>query len=385
MKRLKIVCLALIGAVFLMLCVATAGASTGDIDHDEIVRALVLSVEEAPEEQIGTEDWYEANQLVTVELLGGNFKGQVITFNHVLLKQTGYNIVVDPGDQVLVYVEPEGDGIGTAYITDHVRDAKLYVLLGIFIICLLILGGVKGFKSFLSLLVTGAAVLFIMLPLMLKGYSPIWVAVVVGAGSAAVTLVLVGGFGAKTLAAIIGTSGGVVAAGLLALLFGTAANLTGFSSEEMHMLLYIPQNTDFDIRGILFAGMIIGALGAVMDVGMSVASAVQEIKKANPRMGSAALMRSGMNVGRDIMGTMSNTLILAYTGSAVPLLLLFVAYETPYLKIINLDLIATEVVRALAGSIGLILAIPITSFAAAILLGRRSSKKTSSELTSNHN
>jgi uncharacterized membrane protein len=249
---------------------------------------------------------------------------------------------------------------------------------------LLVLGGLKGLKSFISLVVTGAAVFFIMLPLMLKGYSPIWVAVMVGAGSAAVTLVLVGGVGAKTLAAIIGTSGGVVAAGLLALLFGPAANLTGFASEEMHMLLYIPQNTDFDIRGILFAGMIIGALGAVMDVGMSVASAIQEIKNANPRMGTAALMRSGMNVGRDIMGTMSNTLILAYTGSAVPLLLLFMAYETPYLKIINLDLIATEVVRALTGSIGLILAIPITSFAAALLLGRSSGQQVSSDLTSEH-
>lgn len=156
----------------------------------------------------------------------------------------------------------------------------------------------------------------------------------------------------------------------MAYITGSATQLTGFSDEEMQALLFIPQQISYDYRGILFSGMIIGALGAVMDVGMSIASAIEEIKLANPGLGTLALIRAGMNVGRDIMGTMANTLILAYTGGAIPLMLVFMAYQTPLIRIINLDLIATEVVRALTGSIGLIVAVPITSLAAGILFGK---------------
>ena len=185
-----------------------------------------------------------------------------------------------------------------------------------------------------------------------------------------ITMVLVHGYNKKTLAGIIGTTSGVLVAGLLALLVGKAAKLTGFSSEEMQMLMYIPQQVKFDYQGLLFAGMIIGALGAVMDVGISIASAVEEVKRVNPGLTTRQLIQAGMNVGRDVMGTMANTLILAYTGSALPLILIFMAYDMPFLKIINLDLISTEIVRALTGSIGLTLAIPITSVAAGLLLTR---------------
>jgi uncharacterized membrane protein len=233
---------------------------------------------------------------------------------------------------------------------------------------LVIMGGKKGVKSIISLTITVGAVFGLLLPLIFEGNDPILTTIVVAAGITALTLTLIGGISVKTFAAIVGTTGGVIVAGIFAIIVGTTAYLTGFSGEEIQRLMYIPGQVKFDCRGILFAGMIIGALGAVMDVGMSIASAVEEVKKAKPSLGAVSLTRAGMNVGKDIMGTMANTLILAYTGGAIPLMLVFMAYHTPFIKIINLDSIATEVVRALAGSIGIVMAIPITSITAGILL-----------------
>jgi uncharacterized membrane protein len=122
---------------------------------------------------------------------------------------------------------------------------------------------------------------------------------------------------------------------------------------------------------LLFAGIIIGALGASMDVSMSIASAVEEVKRVCPELGVWRLFQSGMNVGRDVMGTMVNTLILAYTGSSLQLILIFMAYKESLLKIFNLDMIASEIVRALSGSIGMIMVIPLTSLIAAVLYGRK--------------
>jgi uncharacterized membrane protein len=204
----------------------------------------------------------------------------------------------------------------------------------------------------------------------LRGYNPVALTVLVAAVATMITIFIVAGFSYKSFAAILGTIGGLGVAGLAAMLAGKAAHLTGFGSEEAAMLLYIPQNVSLDIQGLLFAGIIIGALGAVMDVSMSVASAVEEVKKANPALGAADLFRSGLNVGRDVMGTMSNTLILAYTGSSVPLLLIFMAYRESLLKMINLDMIASEIVRALSGSLGMVLVVPLTAFIAGLLFGR---------------
>jgi uncharacterized membrane protein len=134
------------------------------------------------------------------------------------------------------------------------------------------------------------------------------------------------------------------------------------------MLTYIPQAVTFDFKGLLFSGIILGSLGAVMDIGMSIASSIEEIHRVNPSLTRKELFSSGMNVGQDVMGTMTNTLILAYTGSSIPLLLLFMAYETSFVKILNLDIIATEVIRSLTGSIGLVVAIPITALASSFFI-----------------
>ena len=339
-------------------------------ENENIIRAKVLNVESKTETELPTGAMdKEKNQLITVKLLSGQFSGKILEIPHVIMDQPGYDIVINPGDEVIVYIASEGSSIKSAYISDYARDKKLLYLTVGFVCLLTLLGGKKGVKSIFSLAIIGAVIYLILLPLILQGYNPIIVTVLISAAVTAVTLITLGGISAKTFSAIIGTTGGVLIAGILAFTVGTAAHLTGFSDEEMHMLLYSSQNITFDYHGILFSGMIIGALGAVMDVGVSIASAVEEIKKANPLLRTGSLIRAGMSIGRDIMGTMADTLILAYTGSSMPLMLVFMAYDTPFLKVINLDLIATEIVRSLAGSIGLIIAVPITAITAGILFG----------------
>lgn len=192
-----------------------------------------------------------------------------------------------------------------------------------------------------------------------------------------VTILTVGGLNIKSIAAITGVLGGVLISGLIAYIVGNQINLTGLSGQEAMMLMYIPQNVDFNFGGLLFAGIIMGALGAVMDVGMSIASAMEEIRLADPTISTKRLILSGMNVGKDIMGTMANTLILAYIGSMIPLLLLFTAYQEPFISIINMNVIATEVIRALAGSIGLVLSIPLTAVSSGLLRDKLKPQKVS--------
>ncbi|HAG07081.1 MAG TPA: YibE/F family protein [Peptococcaceae bacterium] len=335
----------------------------------EVFRARVLEVKETTGES-AVQDLVKTSQLITVEILTGPLKGKKIEVPNATTGNPAYDLHFQPGDQVILWAEMENGRLRDVFISDYARDRYTRYLAIAFILCLFVIGGRKGIKAVVTLGITGLAIAFVLLPLLLKGYNPIGVTVLVCAAVSALTFAVVGGINNKSIAAIIGTTGGVLVAGLLAFAAGTAARLTGFAEEEAAMLLYIPQETFFDFRGLLFAGIIIGALGAVMDVAMSIASAIEEVKKANPSAGRLTLVRAGMNVGKDVMGTMSNTLILAYTGSAIPMLLLFMAYQTPLLKVINLDLVATEIVRALAGSIGLIIAIPITALTAGFLINR---------------
>ena len=282
---------------------------------------------------------------------------------------------MEKGYEVLLYLEEdEGGALASAFIMEIARDKYLVYLVIAFVLVLVIVGGLKGLKTVITLTITGIAVVKILLPLLLKGYSPILLSIGVCALISLITLLIVSGFNKKTWAAIAGTTGGVLVAGLVAWTIGSMANLTGLGNEEAQMLMFIPLEVQFDFRGLLFSGIILGALGAVMDVSMSVASAMSEIREHNSGIRPIKMIKSGMNVGRDMMGTMSNTLILAYVGGSLHLMLLFLAYDVPFSEIINRDMIASEVVRALAGSIGLISAIPITALVMAGLVAVKKHK-----------
>lgn len=310
-------------------------------------------------------------QILEVRITNGAFKNEIIEVENYIDPNSAYNIIVNKGDGIFLITEVDKEGhITVAYVTEIIRDKYLIFLTVAFIITLILVGRFKGLKAAITLALTAIAVVKILLPLILKGYNPILISAVISIGIIIITLTIIGGFNRKTLSTIIGTSGGIFIAGILALIFGNISKLTGLSSEEARILMFIPQEIDFNFRGLLFSGIILASLGAVMDVSMSISSSMFEVIKINPTIKKNDLMSAGMNVGCDIIGTMSNTLILVYIGSSLPLMLLFMAYDISFIEIVNKDMIASEIIRALAGSIGLILAIPITVLVSANLFNR---------------
>lgn len=338
----------------------------------QTVRGKILEITETDVQhpQTGYEDsGYDIRYYdVKIKVLSGEHRGEIITAQHVDDERMVYRLNIAEGNEVLIYLEQNEEGeILNAYIAEIYRQKHLLYLLVIFLLSLAVFGGLKGIKTIVTLVITGLAVFSLLLPGLLAGYNPILLTIGICAGVTALTIIIISGLSKKSLAAIIGTTGGVAAAGIIAYIVGSASKLTGLGEQEAQMLMFIPQGTGFDFKGLLFAGIILGALGAVMDVGMSIASAMHEIKTVKPDIQTKDLIRAGMNVGRDIMGTMSNTLILAYAGTSLPLLLLFLANDIPFQDYINWDTIASEVVRALAGSIGLILTIPLTVMVSAAM------------------
>ncbi|MDF2548577.1 MAG: YibE/F family protein [Anaerosolibacter sp.] len=312
-------------------------------------------------------DLDDQSQHVQLKITSGKYKEKIVeTINH-LSGNYIYDIPVKENDKVVVVIEEQNDTI-EVFVSDYMRQNYAIYLGLLFVALILLIGRKKGLKAVITLTITLFTILKVLLPLILRGYHPVPITIAASVFITVITLFIIAGINSKSIAAILGTTGGVLTAGLLAYLIGSKVRLTGMSSEEAVMLTYIPQAIAFDFRGLLFSGIILGALGAVMDIGMSIASSIEEIHRVNPRLTQKELFASGMNVGQDVMGTMTNTLILAYTGSSIPLLLLFMAYETSFVKILNLDIIATEVIRSLAGSIGLVVAIPITALVSSFFI-----------------
>jgi len=310
-------------------------------------------------------------QEVEVLLTSGPLDGQVVSvINYFIPGEPLFNIIIEEGKEVIVVAMGPKGSPDQFHLQDVARDRGVYYLVAILILMLLLIGKKQGFKTIITLAITGALIFRLLLPALLDGASPILMAIIVCSVAIMTTFLIIGGLSVKSLAAIIGTVSGVVTAGLMAIWAGRVASLTGHAEHEAQMLYYL--DVTIDIRGLLFAGIIIGSMGAMTDIGMSVASAAAEIKKANPKISFKELTMGALNVGRDVMGTMANTLILAYVGAAMPLLMLVMAHQIEWLKVINLDMVATELIRGTAGTIGLIAAVPITALVSGLLMANRS-------------
>lgn len=327
-------------------------------------KAVVISSEPLA---MSEDPYIKAAYRLEVELTKGALKGTVISLEHIISSSEAFEMHLEPGDRILVGAYEDEGGALVYYVEDYQRDTGLMWLLLIFIGTILWVGRGQGVKALVTLAFTLIVVWYILIPLMLKGVNPLFASVVVAALATSFTFIVISGFSKKTLAAVIGTVAGVIVAAILAYWLGERARLTGLSNEEAVMLQFIPQGNIFDPRALLYSGILLGTLGAAMDVAMSIASTIAEIHYHNPYLSRRKLMRSGMNVGRDVMGTMVNTLILAYLGTALPMVLLFVANQMPLVRVVNLDLIATEIMRSLAGSIGIVASLPLTATIAVFL------------------
>lgn len=246
-------------------------------------------------------------------------------------------------------------------ITDFVRRPSLYILFGIFLMFTFLIAGKWGMTSVLGMAYSFYIIFKFILPLIVKGYDPIIVSIIGAVFIIPVTFSLAHGINKKTINAIIGTLISMALVGLLSALFVNLSRLTGFAVEEAGFLQY-QLGGIINMKGLLLAGIIISTLGVMDDITISQASVVEELKKANQKLSKKELFMRSMNVGRDHISSMVNTLVLVYAGASLPLLLLFVNNPHPFSEIINYEIIADEIVRTLVGSIGLILAVPITTY-----------------------
>lgn len=321
------------------------------------------------------EDSFHTSQVVQtakVHVLNGKFKGKTVKIENQLTSNPVYDIKIKKGERVLLGVE-ESTGKTEFYIADLDRVPVLMIITGIFLSLLLIIGGMQGLRSIVSIAVTALLIFFALVPAVLNNFPVILTTVTIAIISTCVTMFTVGGINKKSLSATLGTVISVFISGVLSSLAIKYAPLNGFNTQEASMLWANRPNLDY--TGILTAGVIIASLGAVMDVGISIASSIFEFKKVNNKLKIKDLFKSGLNVGKDIMGAMSNTLILAYIGSAFSLVLL--ASNAPLLKLLNLNSIAVEITSALTGSIGIVLCVPITAIISAYLSGQDNAKSSS--------
>ncbi len=363
---------------FLVLFVAffvTLPAFCVDRNIMKAERGIVTRINYVDVPNVNTEANQQTKQEVTVKILSGKFKNQQITVDNMLTSNPAYDMILTKGNRVILHLEPKAEFIEDIddvdfYISDIERVNALYLFAGIFVALLIIIGRKKGILSFVSILATVALIFFGLTPLILNGVSPIWSTLATCILSTIITIYLVGGFNRKSTSAILGTTTSLVFAAISATIAIKVANLTGFAGEEP-MFLYSAR-PDLDFTGILSAAIMLAALGAVMDVGVSIASTINEIHCTDSTLGIKDLFTSGMNVGRDIIGTMSNTLILVYLGSALPLVLL--SSNIDMLKFFNLNQVATEIISALIGSIAILICVPLTALISAWLLKTESDK-----------
>lgn len=360
-------------AVVVVLCLAAyilVLSRLNGIEKTQMVSTKGYSYERAVVTELVKDNLTQDGQRVgyqslRVKMLSGEQKGNV--YDATSSEGNLFGAVCAAGDRVIVTISVSGDNSTVSvYSKDRIVQVAVFVLVFLLLIC--IIGGKNGVKSVLGLIFTFLSIIYLFMPMVYIGCSPFWSAVLVCVITTVVTMYLIGGISIKTLSSVIGTTMGVVIAGIAASLFGLSADIDGYNVSNIETLVYVGQNTKIRIGGLLFAGILIASLGAVMDVAMSVSSAICEIDEKTENLTWLELFKSGLHVGRDMMGTMSNTLILAFAGGSLSTLVIDYAYNLPFMQLINSYNIGIEIMQGIAGSIGVILTVPFVALVTSVLL-----------------
>lgn len=309
---------------------------------------------------------FGGTQKVQATITSGEYKGQSCELDNSNTYQRGAYCV--EGTKVIALLQTDSQGNLKGSVYNYNRNAMIYFLLGLFALCLILIGGKKGAAALYALVFTFICIICMYIPLLYIGINGVLAALLTAIVILVASIYILNGWSTKTFCAIIGTTVGILVSGLLAMVVGMASSLSGFSMQDVESLIYIANNSKLSVADILYAGVLISSLGAVMDVSVSVVAAMQEIHEKAPHLNAKELFMSGMHVGHDMMGTMSNTLILAYTGSATGTLLTIYSYQMPYLQIMGYNSIIIEIVCGFCGTIGVILTVPLQASITALVL-----------------
>ena len=308
-------------------------------------------------------------QRCTLEVLDGIFKGRTVEGVNMLNGSLEQDKLFVPGDKALVVISYDGDEVLSVTMTDHDRSTGELVLAALFILLLVAFAGRTGVRAVLSFVVTVLCLWKILVPLYLKGYNPIWVGLFVTLLLTVLIIALVYGFDRRCLAAVSGSFLGVLVTCVLGLVFTDLFKIHGAVMAYSESLLYSGYQ-DLSLTQIFMAAIFIGASGAIMDLSVDITSAVYEVVEKRPDLSWREAAKSGMNVGRSAMGTMTTTLLFAYSGGYIALLMVFMAQGTPVEHILNYKYVASELIHTVVGSIGLVTVAPFTAFCAGFLLTR---------------
>lgn len=372
LRLYEILASALIFAILIAWALAL-GLSAGDRELTAAQKRqyAVAKVTDVLADNASPDTWTEGRrigqQLLEIEVLTGVFKGEVLEATNFLSAYA--NVDAKVGSKVIVRLDT--DEAGEPYVVSVPAYNRAPILLGlalIFAALLVIIGRKKGIMALIGLIYTLACIWFIQVPMILRGAEPIFVSIVIVALTTAASLLFLTGLSRKTLCAVLGCVCGVGVAGIFAAVSGSISQLNGFNLPEAEDLVLRATQDTIRISGLLVSGILVASLGAVMDVAMSISSSCWELRRLNPGLPKAALFRSGMNIGRDAMGTMANTLILAFAGASLNTLLLFRIYGYPMIQIFNSDAMAVELIRGIAGSIGIILTVPLVAALSSALM-----------------
>lgn len=373
--------------VMLVLCIAAAGcAATQNMADSGIYRytAEIVDVSVSTEENPKTGSVYIQQEIKT-RPLEGPYEGQV--FDAFVSMEASDETDVSPyrtGDRVTldIFLDENGE-VMSASVINLIRWPYVAALAGLLLLLVGVIGRKKGLKTILSLVFTLGAIILILVPSLSKGADPVAASIFTNVAIAVFSLFLVGGFNRKSLAAVLATAGGLIFAGLVTWAANALMRVSVIELEEVEMLVISNVDVAFNLQGLIVAAILIGCLGAVMDVSMSIASVVSEVAEADPEKTAGQLFASGLSVGRDMMGTMANTLILAYTGGSLLLMVAWNVYGVSFADMLNSGYIVLEVVKAICGSIGMILTIPLAAWiSSALIKGRRQGQKKQPEIWS---
>ncbi len=340
-------------------------------EYSEYEKAKITSVlSDGTERDEVSDGGWRGEQLLLAEILSGQYKGETMQVSNYVGPL--YGVPLYEGDGAVLIISTYSNGDHTATVYEFDRTVSLAVAVAIFLAAAVIVGGKTGAKSLAGLVITLASLFMILLPALMKGAPTLPTVFAVCAYIAVVSLTILGGICQKTVCAMLGTVSGTAIAMIFGLFAQWIAKIDGLRIPDVEPLLQLRQTgTPIGLTGLLVGGIIISALGAVMDVTMGISSSLFEVSAANPNLGKKELFRSGMNVGRDMVGTMTNTLILAFLGSGFVLILYLYSIGLSTHQLLSSSYLSIEVISGISSSIGVILSIPITAFITAHSLSKK--------------
>lgn len=376
LRQNKLSCLVLLAALVLFAAAywmvqpekeeAPSPSEYVEYDTGTILEILSDNTTQAPADDGG----WRGEQLMLVEVTSGQYKGETLqVYNYV---GPLYGGPLEAGDSAVLTISTYQDGTHTATVFEYNRIVPLTIVVVLFLIAAVAVGGKTGAKSLLGLFFTLAVLFLLLIPGLKKGFSTLPTVFLCCTYIAVVTLTILGGIQKKTICAMLGAISGTLLAMVFGLLAQWLCKIDGLRMTDVEPLLQLRQaGSAIGIRGLLVGGIMISTLGAVLDVTMGLASSLCEVSNANPSLSPKELFRSGMNIGRDMVGTMTNTLILAFLGSSFTLILYFSTLNLSFHQLISSAFFSIELISAVAGSIGVILSIPLTAIITAWAFGAR--------------